>query len=303
MKNIIAIDLGGTNIKAALLDARCRIGARKVITTQKDNLVETLVCAVGDIMREHAIRARSVAGVGLGVPGPVDARRGIVHFLPNIPGIRETPLKRILERKLSLPVMLDNDAKLMALGEFICGAARGCENVLCLTLGTGVGGGLILNGRLYRGLDNAAGELGHVPINETGPSCNCGGAACLEAYVGNARIRERIYRVFRRVLPLEEVSAMARRGDARALAVWRDVGTKLGVALSGVVNLLNLDAIVIGGGVANAGRILFDTVGSTVRERAMSVQAGRVKVLRARLGNDAGLIGAAIMVTQRKDNQ
>ncbi len=221
-----------------------------------------------------------------------------MHFLPNIPGFKNIRLAELLRHALGIPVMVDNDAKLMALAEFTCGAAAGFGNCLCLTLGTGVGGGLILNGRLYRGIDNAAGELGHIPLNEAGPPCNCGGIACLEAYIGNARILNQATEVFQREMSLEELSDMAARGDPRAIRIWKAAGGVLGTALSGVVNLLNLDAIVIGGGVANAGRVLFYEVRSTIRRRAMSVQARRVKVFKARLGNDAGIIGAAILVLQ-----
>jgi glucokinase len=195
-------------------------------------------------------------------------------------------------------VCIDNDANLMCLAEFKAGGARGARNVICLTLGTGVGGGIIIEGKLYRGSSFAAGEIGHMPINERGPACNCGGRACLEAYIGNHRIEEMVFKYFKKEMPLDQVSRMARNGDQKACAIWKDVGRKLGIALVGAVNLLNPDRIVIGGGVANAGSVLFDAVKETILLQAMDVQARHVTVSKARLGNDAGMIGAAFLVRE-----
>jgi glucokinase len=197
-----------------------------------------------------------------------------------------------------LPVFIDNDANLMCLAEHELGAAKGARNAVCLTLGTGVGGGLIIEGKLFRGSSFAAGEIGHMPINENGPDCNCGGMSCLESYIGNRRIAARVRHVFGRDIPLEEVSRMAAAGNRKAAAIWEDAGVKLGLALTGVVNLLNPDRIVIGGGVANAGKVLFSKVVETILSRAMVVQAKEVRVFKAKLGNDAGMLGAAILVKQ-----
>ena len=238
-------------------------------------------------------------GVGLGLPGPVDTFGGIVHFFPNIRGWKNVELKKILEQKTKLTVVIDNDAKLMTLAEYRRGSAAGYKNALCLTLGTGVGGGLIINGALYRGLDNAAGELGHLPINENGPLCGCGSQACLEAYIGNNTIIKEARKLFGRQVSLESVSRMAVNHNLKAIKFWNRVGVKLGVALAGIVNLLNLDDIVIGGGVAGAGKILFKSVRQTISLRAMSVQAKRIKIFRAKLGVDAGLIGAGYLVKER----
>jgi glucokinase len=191
---------------------------------------------------------------------------------------------------------VDNDAKLMCLAEHKLGAARGIRQAVCITLGTGVGGGIILNGNLYRGQDNASAEIGHLPINVKGPACNCGGYACLEAYIGNNRILSQAKRIFRRDISLEELSSLAKRQNKKATAIWLEVAQSLGTALVGVVNLLNPDCIVIGGGVAGAGRILFDNLRKAILARAMPVQARRVKLYKAKLGNNAGLIGAALLV-------
>ena len=301
-KFIIGIDLGGTNLKVALLDLSCKIKDKEVLSTrsflEKDDLILGLVHSVTRFIKYNNLSKAEILGVGLGLPGPVDTKAGIVHFFPNIPGWKEVPLREILRKNLGLPVFLDNDAKLMALAEYKIGAAKGLHNVLCMTLGTGIGGGLIFNGKLYRGFNNAAGEVGHLPINEKGPYCNCGAVGCLEAYVGNKRISLEAKKKFKRAISLEELSALAERRNKVAIEIWRRAGAHLGFALAGVVNLLNLDAIVIGGGVAKAGNALFDSINKTLKEQAMSVQAKRVRILKAKLGNEAGLIGAAIMVKE-----
>ncbi|MDD5115759.1 MAG: ROK family protein [Candidatus Omnitrophica bacterium] len=300
---IIAIDLGGTNLKCALLDGALKIKAKSSFNTRsfnsKQKLIDGLAGSVNSFISELHVSGSSILGIGIGLPGPVDSLKGIVHFLPNISGWRKVGLKKILEQRLGLPVFIDNDAKLMALAEHEAGSARGYGNVLCLTLGTGVGGGLFINNLLYRGVDNAAGEIGHVPLNEHGPVCGCGSQACLESYIGNSRIIRRARRLFGPDVRLEDVSRLAREKNRKALAFWDDVGKKLGLALSGAVNLLNLEAVVIGGGVAGAGYVLFKSVRRTILERAMSVQAKRVKVLKAALGNDAGMIGAGYLVRER----
>ena len=299
----IGIDLGGTNLKIALLDYSCHIIHKHVQPTsqfcQKDSLINAIVDSVESIFSKYNLKRSDIAGVGLGLPGPIDYDRGVVHFFPNIPGWNKVGLSAILKRRLRLPVYIDNDANVMALAEYNLGAAKGSRNAVCLTLGTGVGGGLILNGQLYRGSTYAAGEIGHMPLNEQGPDCNCGGIACLESYIGNRRISQEVYRKFAKNIPLDEVSAMASSGNKKAVALWNQVGNHLGVALVSIVNLLNPDCIVIGGGVAGAGPILLDKVVEVIHARSMSVQARAVKVMKAKLGNDAGMIGAGLLVKER----
>ena len=301
-KYIIAIDLGGTNLKVALLDLKYSIKDKEILGTrsflEKEELISGIVYAINRIIKYNNLDKTDILGVGLGLPGPVDAKAGVVHFFPNIPGWREVHLREDLKKRLGLPVSLDNDAKIMALAEHRLGAAKGFTNVLCMTLGTGIGGGVILGGKLYRGFNNAAGEVGHLSINEKGPSCNCGSSGCLEAYIGNNKIIREARKEFKRNISLEELSLLAANGNKSAVRIWRKVGRHLGFALSGVVNLLNLDAIVMGGGVANAGKVLFDSAKETLKEQAMSVQGSHVKIFRAKLGSSAGLIGAAIIVKE-----
>jgi len=297
---IIAIDLGGTNLRIALLNLNYRIIARESFNTRqflkRDKLIKAIINSVNKIQENRKLSKSDILGVGLGLPGSVDINKGIVHSLTNIAGWQDVRLGSILKRKLRLPVFMDNDANLMCLAESRLGAARGGRFAVCLTLGTGVGGGIIIDGRLYRGARNATAEIGHMPVNEDGPACNCGGKGCLEAYIGSNRIQAQAKKIFGRSISLEEVSRLAASGNKKAAGLWSAAGEHLGIALVGVVNLLNPDIVVIGGGVANAGKALFDKVKEVIQRRAMKVQAKSVKIFKAKLGNDAGLIGAAVMV-------
>jgi glucokinase len=280
-----------------------KIKARSSFNTKsfdnKAKLIQGITDSVDNFILSQRLKRSAILGVGIGVPGPVDTLRGIVHFLPNISGWKEVKLKKILEQKTNLPVFIDNDAKLMTLAEHKVGAAKKYKNVLCLTLGTGVGGGLIINDLLYRGSDNAAGEAGHFPLNEKGPLCGCGARGCLEAYVGNNKIIKDARKLFGSQITLEKVSQLAQGNNPKAINFWSQVGKKLGLALSGVVNLLNLDAIVIGGGISYAGGVLFGSIRRAILLRAMRVQSRRVRIVKAKLGIDAGIVGAGYLVRER----
>ncbi len=302
MSYSVGIDLGGTNLKISLVDNRYKIKDKKILNTQNFVRKEELICAVvnsvNSLIQLNKLRKSDISGVGLGLPGPIDNKKGIVHFFPNIAGWKNVKLVKILAAKLKLPVFIDNDANMMTLAEYRLGAARGARNAVCLTLGTGVGGGIIIEGRIFRGSINAGGEIGHMPVNEKGPKCNCGGQACLETYIGNKVILEKARKIFGKNITLEETSRLAAKGERRAKKLWQGVGKCLGITLSAIVNLINPDRIIIGGGVAKAGSVLFDSVKNTIKERAMPVQAAHVKIFKAILGNDAGMIGAAIMASE-----
>ena len=299
----VGIDLGATFVKMGLVDERGKVHFRRKIQTslsvKKEPLIDAIINNIDAIIEESG---KKVSGVGIGVPGPVDSKKGIVHYFPNIKGWNEVPLKAILEKKLGLRIELDNDVNAMTLGEFIFGAGKGCDNLVCVTLGTGVGGGSIIGGKLYRGGSMCAGEIGHMPINVTGPVCNCGGIACLERYIGNRYILGSSKKVFGNNITLERVSELARSGDKKAIAIWLDVAEKLGVALTQVVNLLNPDRIVIGGGVSMAGSLILKPLIKEVKKRAMKDQAKHVKIVLAKLGADAGIIGSSLLITNNFTN-
>jgi glucokinase len=177
-KYIIGIDLGATCVKVGLVNAKNKILLKKKFATKiycsKLKLIEAIIRAVEDLMREKKLDKKDILGIGMGLPGPIDSKEGIVQFFPNIPGWYRVPLKKIIQNRFNIPTFIDNDVNLMALAESKIGSGKNAKNIICLTLGTGVGGGIILEGRLYRGWKLSAGEIGHVPLNENGPVCNCG---------------------------------------------------------------------------------------------------------------------------------
>ena len=310
----VGVDFVGTNIKVVLVDAGGRIARSEVFASREASRPTTFVVRVGraveTLSRSVGVTPSRLQGVGVGAPGPVDVRRGIIHFMVNVPGWREVPLGRLLERRLHCPCVVDNDVNLFSLGEWRFGAGRGANALVGMTLGTGVGGGLVFNGTLYRGCRGAAGELGHMVIDPRGRRCGCGRRGCFEAQVGTAAIlslgrqvirrhggllRERVHQAGGRLTP-ELISQAAARGDRHARAIWVGVGRRLGLGLANLVNLLNPDRIVIGGGIGNAWRWFAPTALSMVRAEAMEVHARAVRIVRAQLGNAAGVVGAAVLV-------
>lgn len=296
----IGIDLGATRLKMALVNERGKVSFRREADTPSNVtkliIVRSIVANVKELIKDSGAGKKNIRGVGIGVPGPVDSDKGVVRYFPNIKGWQGVPLKAILQRRLGLKVALDNDVNAMTLAEHRFGSGKGARNLICLTLGTGVGGGIIINGEIYRGSTMCAGEIGHVPINEKGPRCNCRGIACLERYIGNRYILYISKKEFGKDMTLEGLTALARKGNKKARSMWEDVARKLGTALTGVVNLLNPDMIVIGGGVSNAGELILRPLRNELKTRPMRDQAAHVKVVRASLGDNAGIIGAALLV-------
>ncbi|MBI3601310.1 MAG: ROK family protein [Candidatus Omnitrophica bacterium] len=305
-KYVVGVDVGGTNIKLGLVHPGGRVMARshfptKPLSSSKKQLIAVLAEAIKKIITVNDLKIKDIAGIGIGLPGLIDYPRGRVRFLPNIPGWRNVPLKAILQKKLNLPVFIDNDVTLITLAEWKFGAGRGVEHLICLTLGTGVGSGLILDNRLYRGAANAAGELGHLPLNEQGPACNCGGFGCFETYVGNRRLFALASRIMNKPkMTTQQMFVLANQGHPKALRFWRQVATHIGNGLVGVVNLFNPELIIIGGGVSNNEKFLFPAIRAVIKKRAMSLQAAMVKIRRAKLGDDAGIIGAQVLVDHAK---
>ena len=243
-KYILGVDVGGTNIKLGVIDKTGSIISRSRLDTKsyirsKNKLIEAVITEINDMFSSCNLKKSHFVGVGIGLPGLVDPINGIVKFLPNIPGWKNVPLKKIFEKQLFLPAYIENDVNMITLGEWKYGAGKGVSDMICLTLGTGVGSGLILDGKLYRGAGYAAGELGHIPLNEKGPQCGCKGYGCLESYVGNQRLQERAAKIFKRKqIVLEEVTDLAEQGNLRAKEFWQETASHIGNALTGVVNLL-----------------------------------------------------------------
>lgn len=302
MRYTVGVDVGGTNIKLGLVNPKGEIIDRSYLVTKafsrdRKKLIHALLGNIHDLIRSNNLFKKEIQGIGLGLPGLINPYRGVINFLPNIPGWRNVPLKKIIEKKIGIKTFLENDVHLITLAEWKWGAGRGYQNLICMTLGTGVGAGLILNNELYRGEGFVAGELGHMPLNETGPKCNCGGHGCFERYVGNTVLFKKAEKIFRKKgMVTQDVFRLASRGNKKAVLFWREVGEQVGNGLVGVVNLLNPRLIIIGGGVSNNFKFFKDALRQTLQKRAMKVQASMVKIVRAQLGDDAGIMGAQVLV-------
>ena len=301
----VGIDVGGTNIKLGLVNRLGKVVARSRLTTKsfsrnKTKLIAALCQAVTELLDEHNVSKKNVSGIGIGLPGLIDPQKGIVRLLPNIPGWRNVPLKKLIQQKLKIPTYLDNDVNLITLAEWKFGAGKGCRNLVCLTLGTGVGGGLILDNHMYRGEGFVAGEIGHMLLNEKGASASFdGGCGYLEHYIGNKQLGAKASKIFKQKgLHPHDVHAFANQDNPRALQFWEEVGGYLGNTLVNVVNLLNPSLIIIGGGVANNFKFFSPRVKKLINERAMTVHKKMVKVARAKLGDDAGIIGAKVLIEE-----
>lgn len=306
MEEAIGIDFGGTSIKSGLVRDGRIIRRADPIDTRRCGGPEDILHALVTVSSELQDAAENVVALGIGLPGVVDSVRGIVHELTNVPGWDDIPLRELLRERTGLPTTIENDANAMAYGEFKSGAAREGRHVVCITLGTGVGGALILDGKLYRGAQLGAGEIGHVSIDYRGVPGPFGNSGALEKYVGNNQIAERATELYAKAgikkTPAEctprDIDLAAQAGDKIAIQLWEMVGFEIGVALASVVWLLNPDTIIIGGGVAKAGDLVFEPIRRTIRERTIDVFHQDLRVLPAALGNDAGIIGNAALALE-----
>ena len=302
----IGVDFGGTSVKPGVVREGVILEKGKVIPTLQDGnvdaLISTIVAEVNRLKQVHP----NVTAVGFGLPGIINPAEGLVVNLTNVKGWRDIPLREIVAHKTGLVTNLENDAKSMAYAEWKYGAGGTLPNVVCVTLGTGIGGGLILNGRLYRGARMVSGEIGQTSIDYQGKDFVYGNKGALESYVGIWHISERakeIYRAAGKTLSDEnaqphKLSAAADAGDPLALQLWADIGLKLGVGPSNVVWLLNPHRMVIGGGVAKAGDRLLGKIRNTIRERTEKTFWEHLEIVPATLGNDAGIIGAATLALE-----
>lgn len=314
------IDMGGTTIACGLVDRTGRVHARRTIRTAQVRDAADLGARLASVCAGWRDGGYRIAGLGVGLPGWVDHAAGHVLRLTNVPWCHDLPLAAELQAATGLPTVLDNDANLMTLAECRLGAARGYRSVIGLTMGTGVGGGLMLDGRLYRGSRFGGGEVGHLSLNPRGPRCVCGGRGCLERYVGRdalvadarrrmaRRPRSRAAAEIRRlctehgdVLTPRLLSQAAATDNPIAVDLWAAVGERLGSALVLLTNLLNPECFVLGGGIARARRFFLPTARAHLASAAMNRHGAKTPVKAARFGARAGLIGAALMAADAAD--
>jgi glucokinase len=315
-KFAIGVDLGGTNVKYGIISSEGEIVHRDLRPLGEEKtrrrVWEVIHSAVAELLDTAKSKGHRISHIGIGSPGTVNFLSGKVEgFSPNLPFLVGVNLKQGINRRFpEYKVFADNDANVMALAEHKLGAGRGLKDALCLTLGTGIGGGLILDGKVYRGSHGFGGEFGHMPINYQGRLCACGGRGCLEAYASVPALLREIRSLLRRrkdsllkdwlggdskKLTSQLVMEAFKLGDEVATEAVDRLVEALAAGIVGVVNLLNPEAVIIGGGLADSGEVFIKRIKVAVGNRGMSSNTRGLKILKAKLGNRAGFIGAALL--------
>lgn len=310
----IGVDVGGTTFSVALVASTGDILAEEDQETRAvegpESILQRITEAVRTVMATAGVSSEDIKGVGLGIPGLHDRERGVTLTSPNLKW-QNMPVRQILGDALSTSVQIDGDVRVAAVGERHFGAAGGCDNFIFITLGTGIGSGIFLDGKLYRGPAGYAGEVGHQTIVEDGPLCGCGNYGCVEALAGNAGIVRRARVALQSTaapLLMREVGNDVNRISPAALhkaalagcdlsrQVLADTGRYVGTAMANLVNVLNPERLIVGGGVAQAGEMILGPLRATISRRAMGPNAAMLKIVPAALGKQAGVLGAAAMV-------
>ncbi|HUV37545.1 MAG TPA: ROK family protein [Patescibacteria group bacterium] len=308
MECIFGIDIGGTNVKLGILSRGGEILDSGSITTMAADGPGRVAERARDWMDEHGGGERSPIAAGVDCAGLVDGSKGFLYSSPNLPGWENTDLETIFSECLSLPVVVENDVNAAAYGEYRRGAGRGTSCFACVTLGTGVGGGIVTGGKIFRGSSGFAGEIGHTVIQIDGPPCSCGKRGHVEALVGAMAIVERARRAMeggeksilgdRGQLTVKDIHGAALAGDDLAIDVLAETGRYLGYGLCNIVHLFNPEIIAVGGGIAAAGDFILEHARQTVRQNVMNERLAGVRIVRAELGNTASFTGAALLAAE-----
>jgi glucokinase len=301
---VLALDIGGTKLAAGVVDDQGRTHSFLVRPSRTElgsgALLEDLFALGREAVEQSGVPWTAIATVGIGCGGPLDAERGTLIAPPHLPGWRDVPVSELAEREYERPVVLENDATAAAAGEHRWGAGVGVGNMVYLTLSTGVGGGVVIDGRLYRGSSGNGGELGHVTVDWHGRGCRgCGRRGCLEAYVSGTSIAERAQEAGLNLPTAEDVAAAARAGEAGAVAVWNETTEALACGVVSIVNLFEPELVVLGGGVTRSGNQLLGPVRDAVRKDAMRPTGDTVDVVLSAFGDRVGVVGAAAIVYDR----
>jgi len=298
MKYTIGIDVGGTNIKAGIV-YKGRVVDKLDIETYAEDGPEICINQIKSAIKKFLYKA---SAIGIGIAGIIDSKNGVVRYSPNLRGWQDIKLAQILKRRFKKTIKILNDVNAILLGEWVYGAGRGYKNIFLFTLGTGIGGAAVCEGRLVFGANGFAGEFGHTIINFNGPECLCGNYGCLERYVGaryivelaqkkikksNSRLKK-----YRRLTP-KCIAEEAKMGDCVAQEVFKEIGYYIGIGVSNIVNLFDPELMIISGGISRAGRILFEPIRKTVAKRVIGHKYRGVKIIPAKLGDNAGILGSA----------
>jgi glucokinase len=305
---VIGIDLGGTKISGALADMDGKVISQKTIPTNAHEgetaVMDKILSVIDNVLSEAGKEADEIKAIGLGIPGPIDPVKGVIIETPNLP-FKNFDLMSPIKNKYGVPAYLDNDANVAAIGEFVFGAGKGTRNMVYVTVSTGIGGGAVLEGKIYRGNTRNALEIGHMTILPDGPKCNCGNYGCAEVLASGTAIGKQARGAVAagektslsnyENLTSYEVFVEAAKGDKVAKNILDKSLNYLGICIANIVITLDPEMVVIGGGVSKGGYIVFDTVRNVVNKRCFKSMAEAVKIVPAGLGTDAGVIGAVAL--------
>jgi glucokinase len=313
---VLAVDLGGTKIVTALISPQGEILSREYTPTLAEEGVKAVVArilaAASAVLRNASMPYSSLSGIAIAAAGAIDSEKGIVTDSPNLPGWHNIPLKDEIQVSTGVKTFVINDATAAALGEHRFGAGRGVHNLIYLTVSTGIGGGIIIDDKLYTGVSGSAGELGHMTIDLNGPRCACGNIGCLEVLASGKAVAREAQRLIAQgtktiMLDLAEgdaqyvtaqtVAAAAHKGDAVALSIVNKAATNLGAGLVNLVNIFNPEMIIVGGGMGKMGEMLLKPARRVVAERAFRLPASVVRIVSSELGDNSGVFGAVAFVT------
>jgi glucokinase len=310
---IIGIDIGGTMIKGALFDLQGGLIRKDETSTKAEKGLEPFIENIVSFVNLFQKGTGKASSLGIGIAGVLDKERETLLESPNLPLLKNVPLKKLLESELGIPVFIENDANIAALGELWAGDGKGIDNFLLLTLGTGIGSGLILNGNLWTGETGKAGEFGHAVVNPEGAQCACGKKGCLEAHSsGSAMVRmarealakgresslQNLYKNNPDALTPKAIYTEAKNGDELCLEIFKEAARFLAIAISDVNNLLDIHNFIIGGGVSKASHIFEAGLREEVKKRVFSVSKEKIRIIISKLGNDAGIFGAGYLAKQ-----
>ena len=313
--HVLAADVGGTNTRIAVVTKDGEILALLKKSTHckdgKDEMIRFLVSTAKETIEKSRLSIKDICGMGIGFPGPLNAETGMIFNPPNLIGWNNVPLKDILEEKLKLPVSIENDANLAGLGEWWKGTGEGTNSLVCITLGTGVGGGIILNGEIWHGASWIAGEIGHTTVIRDGMKCTCGNNGCLEAYASARGIVERANIALSEnrdkdksqlITNLKQLDELVLQGNETILNVIKETGVILGIAVANIANLLNPDIVVLFGGVTNLGENLLKPLKEEVKKRAFEKATESLRIETSKLGDNGGILGAAKSILSKLQN-
>ena len=307
MKRVLGIDIGGTNLRGAIINIKGEISSKNKIKSNAKEGVESLIENLLSFIDSYS--KDSPDYIGIGMPGIINQKTGVLTQAPNISDVSDYPLLQVLKKHISTtPIFLENDANCAAAGEFWIGSGKKSDSLIMMTLGTGLGGGIILNGELWRGEDGMAGEIGHIVVDPDGPLCNCGNNGCLESFVSAESIRKIVSsnpELNRRTIDTEQdqipekIRDLALEGNNDSIKIWNDFGRYLGIGVTSLINLLNIDCIVVGGGLSNAWELFIDSTKREIELRALEGPKRNLILNRGELGDEAGIIGSAYLAFKK----